>query len=216
MGKAFSLALAAACAVAGVRAEEAPRMVVADGGKPFVDIVTPVKAKGVEKYAAEELKHHMDKAFGCSFVIVTEDSIAGSAHGAHIFVGATAAAGRAGLLGRELTKDERIVKTVGGNLYLLGSDSDVRYEQIGDTGGVMKLGTLYAAYDFLETELGVYWIWPGETGEVIPKRRALVLDRIDRGGVEPLDERFWYGATFRGGEVYGYTKMESVRHFYAE
>lgn len=216
MGKAFALAIAAACAVAGARAEEAPRMVVADGGKPFVDIVTPAKAKGVERYAAEELKHHMDKVFGCSFAIVTEDAIAGSAHGAHIFVGATAAAGRAGIPGRELTKDERIVKTVGGNLYLLGSDSDVRYEQIGDTGGVMKLGTLYAAYDFLETELGVYWIWPGETGEVIPKRRSLVLDRIDRGGVEPLDERFWYGATFRGGEVYGYTKMESVRHFYAE
>ena len=96
MIRAFSLVIAVACAAACASAEEAPRMVVADGGKPFVDIVTPAKAKGVEKYAAEELKHHMDKAFGCSFAIVTEDSIAGSAHGAHIFVGATAAAGRAG------------------------------------------------------------------------------------------------------------------------
>ena len=46
----------------------------------------------------------------------------------------------------------------------------------GNTG----LGTLYAVYDFLEKQ-GCYWVMPGEVGEVIPERKALlpVEDRIE-------------------------------------
>ena len=49
-------------------------------------------------------------------------------------------------------------------LALLGTDSQTP----ADAGG-----TLYATSAFLEDKLGVRYLWPGETGKVVPKRRTI-------------------------------------------
>ena len=156
--------------------------IVAKDGVPQADIVVPAKPLDAERYAADELKHHLDKAFGANFEIVAENACDLARKPYHFFLGATKAAKAAGIPGRELKLDERVVKTSGNGLYLLGRDSDIKYAHIQCSWIVKSVGTLYAVYDFLETELGVKWIWPGETGEVVPKRNALSVGRIDRGG----------------------------------
>ena len=192
---------------------EPASFVVAENGVIQADIVIPADPVGVEKYAAEELKYHLEKAFGSPVRVVTENKFEPSHYPYHFFIGKTKAAAAKSLPGRELTLDERFLRTVGNGFYLLGNDSPVRYDQIGDTGAPMKLGTLYAVYDFLEMEMGVKWIWPGEIGEVIPKCKNLVLKLVDRSGVEPLNERFWYG-TVASGEVTGFSSEKAMHGFY--
>lgn len=207
----FALAFAAFAGCA--KDQKAAAFTAAREGRVMSDIVIPAKANGVERYAAEELKYHLEKAFGLKWEIVGEDRFNPSNHPCHFFVGSTRSAAAKSLPGRRLVRDERVLKTVEGSLYLLGNDSNVRYERIGHHG-TMNLGTIFAVYDFLENEMGVKWIWPGETGEVIPRRRTLAVAAIDRGGVEPLEDRFWYGAHFSGKEGRGFTSMAALENFF--
>ena len=56
------------------------------------------------------------------------------------------------------------VKALDGRLFLAGNQ---------------PRGALYAVYVFLNRQLGVRWLWPGESGEFMPARRAFTLPRID-------------------------------------
>jgi len=197
------------------RAEEKPAFVAAADGRAWADIVLPEKPLPVERYAADELKHHLDKATGLAYEIVNEGTFDPSRRPYHFYVGATKAAAAAGLPGRTLSPDERFLRTVGNGLYLLGRDGGSSLEGILATWCVNHVGTLYAVYDFLETELGVAWIWPGETGEVVPRRPSLGFKTIDRSGIEPLAERFWHGSAPWGDKI-GFSSVAAFERFYRE
>ncbi|MBE6395601.1 MAG: DUF4838 domain-containing protein [Lentisphaerae bacterium] len=188
---------------------------VAEYGKLAADIVLPSQPLAAERYAADELKYHLDKAFGSSAAILTEDALARSKYHNHIFVGATAAAKRAGLPGRPFVADEHIVKTAGNALFLLGYDSDVSYEGVTrDLWRPTLYATVYAVYDFLENEMGVKWIWPGPTGEVIPRRRSLRFSSVNRRSREPLADRIMGSMTWNALWVLGFSTYESARAFF--
>src|SRR5690606_29466601 len=51
---------------------------------------------------------------------------------------------------------------------LLGNDNAI-YPDVSWTG------TYYAVLELVQKELGVRWIWPGESGEVFEKRKTLSL-----------------------------------------
>ena len=72
------------------------------------------------------------------------------------------------------------VKTLGGRLYLAGNQ---------------PRGALYAVYAFLNRQLGVRWLWPGESGEFMPARRQWALPE--------LDFRHTPGYAFRGFHLCG-------------
>ena len=129
--------------------------------------------------------------------VVHEDEVDAVRHPFHIYLGATKAAAAAGLPVGKLADEEHVVKTVGSGLYLLGGDGDTTYDEAVDWKCVAMRGTLYAAYDFLENEMDVRWLWPGETGEVVPKRAALVVGALDRRAQEPLSVRFYYGGGYK-------------------
>lgn len=61
------------------------------------------------------------------------------------------------------TVEQAAVRTLGGRLYLAGNQ---------------PRGALYAVYSFLNRELGVRWLWPGESGEFMPQRRTWTLPDI--------------------------------------
>ncbi|MBQ6915259.1 MAG: DUF4838 domain-containing protein [Kiritimatiellae bacterium] len=188
---------AAACMVVGAVLDGlagAPgRFVVAEGGRPAADVVVPDSPPGMEQIAADELAYHLGKAFGERPAILKEGEIGSSRFARHFFIGATKAAAAAGLTAKPFADDERLVKTAGGNLYLLGGDSPMQAKRADDLMQPAARGTLYAVYDFLESEMGVKWIWPGETGEVVPKRKSLAVGATDRRGREPLEYRFYFG-----------------------
>ena len=190
---------------------------IAEKGRITADIVIPSLSDGIARYAAEELAYHIGKATGEEPQIVCEDKFRPENRPCHIFVGATKSAAAAGLPGRALKPEERMLKTVGNALYLMGGDVPMRYEHVGTTWvGASAWGTLYAIYDFLETEMGVKWIWPGETGEVIPKRKDVAFAAIDRVGIEPLVRREWLMYYSRNDKLTGFTSMEARRKYFRD
>ena len=211
--------VAVAALFLSVRHAFADVSVFAAGGYQ-ADIVLPSEPNGVEKYAAEELAYHFKKAFGAEPEVVREDSFDATKYRCHIYLGATKAATAAGLPVGKLADEEHAVRTVGNGLYLLGGDGDTRYDEVLEVWKAAMRGTLYAVYDFLENEMDVKWLWPGETGEVVPRRSDLAVAAIDRRGREPLELRCFYIHACNPGEAEamklkeGFTSDEAAAAFY--
>ncbi|MES2594898.1 MAG: DUF4838 domain-containing protein [Verrucomicrobiota bacterium] len=59
-------------------------------------------------------------------------------------------------------------------------------------GKQQEYGTVNAVYTFLQDQLGVRWIWPGELGEDVPKNERIVI-------TTPLEHRYHPQILSRGG-----------------
>lgn len=167
-------------------------------------IILPEKATEAERFAAAELKYHVDAATGDESKIVAEGGV--SEDGMPRFhLGDTKAAKRLGLDYAALKPEERILKGVGDDVYLLGG-ADLGITASWPSLCIHSGGTLYAVYEYLEKFIGVKWLWPGKTGEVIPRLKSLPrLDGVDCRGIEPFEERWMAGDFGRPkGDAEGY------------
>ena len=145
---------------AGARAED---LLLADRGAARYTLVQAADAAEPEKTAVRELAEHLKKITGAEFAIVPEER---APRERRIVVG-PGRLSRA-LLGKEtvdaLGPEEFVIRTVKGNLVLAGG---------------RPRGTLYAAYSFLEDDLGCRWLtWWGD--EEIPHRERLAIPELNR------------------------------------
>ena len=127
-----------------------------------VEIVLPQLANAVEQTAAEELAEHWQKATGETPVMVTNAT--GTARW-------TFRLGRAARLDLDgLTKNDAEIRISANEIDIAGIDGDSA-----KMSPNVPSGTLFGMYSFLERELGVHWLWPGELGTICPKRSRVVL-----------------------------------------
>lgn len=149
-------------------------------GEPTAVVVIPDAAFPVVQYAAQEFRYHVQKSTGTTLSMVTEQNRAGSASGS-VFLGSCRETQRAGIRPEALPPNAFVIRCAGGNLFLAGHDSDG--PAFGGYTNKTRAGTLFAVYEFLERQLGVRWLWPGELGEVIPRRRYISVaawDQVER------------------------------------
>ena len=151
-------------------------------------IMLPEKPTGSERFAAQELRYHLEKATGEALTIVFEPKKADA--GRRYFVGRVAALAAVGVDPAAFRAEERLVKGVGNDVCFVGGeipDFDALRARSSDweTYGYAGGGTLYAVYDFLEKDMGVRWLWPGELGEVIPRRAVPALGEEERKALPP-------------------------------
>jgi len=147
-------------------------------GKAVGSIVVPVHPLAVETYAATELQYHIERATGAKLPIVAEGEETGAK--SRVYLGKCAAAANLRLDPSRLPGNSYVVKSAGGDLYIVGRDG--RGEPLNrDT----HEGTLFGVYDILEQDMQVRWLWPGKLGEVIPRRDSLTLAPAE-GIVQPL------------------------------
>jgi len=160
-------------------------------GKAVASIVVPGKALSVETYAAAELQYHVQASTGVKLPIVADDQPDGFS--GHVYLGNVKSAPGAQVDASGLGGNGYVYKTVGGDLYIAGKDT--RGDPLDlDT----RAGTLFGVYSLLEDQMGVRWLWPGQLGEIIPKRKDLALVPRD-GNIEPL---LWF-KEWRNGKVAG-------------
>lgn len=183
-------------------------------------IVLPEKPTVSDEFAAKELKYHLEKATGRMLRIVPE-SREDEGRG-RFYIGNVKALAKAGIDYAAFKPEERLVKGVGDDVFLAGGeipgfDDRLRNIKYVRTYGYAGGGTLYAVYDFLENEMGVKWLWPGELGEVIPEKAIPPMDGVERRGVEPLVKRSLRGS-FEGSRrvsianrMYGWRKPVNAR-----
>ncbi|MFB3829006.1 MAG: DUF4838 domain-containing protein [Bryobacteraceae bacterium] len=158
-----------------------PEITLARDGKAAAAIVVADAASASERSAAGELAAYLRRISGAAFAVrsARENPV-----GARIVVGKGAA---------ELGPEGFHIRTGGGNLYLTGADDD---------------GVEFAVYTFLEKHLGVRWLWPGETGEVVPRRRTIAVGPID----DAQQPDFLWRDRGPGGALWGATSGPTEMH----
>lgn len=176
-------------------ADTAKAVTLVRDGEPTSVIVTANEPGSVQQLAAVELQYHLEKMTGAKVPIVSEGDLRDTG-ATRIYVGQSEALNALGIDTRSLEPETLIVRTVDGALVLAGEDTDGEaslYDEGLDPdlpseaaaaraaamSGPVHSGTLYAVYDFLQDELACRWLWPGPTGEVIPKRRTVEVGALD-------------------------------------
>lgn len=137
-------------------------------------IVIPESACSVVEYAAQELQSYVEKSTGIKMPILPEGKEVSASK--RIYVGATKAACEAGIKTSGLPRDAYHIRITGNVTFLVGGDGP---GDPNDTGLHTPAGTLFAVYDVLDNDLGVRWLWPGQSGEFIPKRDVLEIRERD-------------------------------------
>ena len=141
------------------------------------DIVIAPDASRSTRFAAEELRDFLTNSFCVAEVEITTNANDGVAH---IFVGASEWATRAGFVTNALARDAFMLGADGRNVYIVGRDDatvDTRHSIYSPNTGVWdqlhEHATLFGVYEFLESYVGVRMYFPGELGTIIPKVSAI-------------------------------------------
>jgi uncharacterized protein DUF4838 len=137
-------------------------------GKAKAIIVMPSNPGAVVKYAAKELNYHIKKASGAELPIVSENHLKKSQK-FRVYLG------NCNTTRKQLTSINQLpvnafrIKTTANALFLVGSDGNGTPPDNYST----PMGTLFAVYEWLQMQLGVKWLWPGESGTVVPHMRSI-------------------------------------------
>lgn len=178
-----------------VVAVSASALTLIQDGQPVSVIVTANNPVPVQKLAAEELQYHLKKMTGATVQIVAEKDL-GDLQGVRILVGQSDLLKSKGVDTTQLPRETFIVKTLDGALVLAGEDGgDVNVRKARLDNLRVRTGTLYAVYDFLQDQLGVRWLWPGELGEVIPKAATVTVNDLNIQETPKLFQRYWRQGT---------------------
>lgn len=193
-----SLLLTAPVLSAGTPAAESAMFWLVKDGKPAATIVIAADALKSNRYAAAELQLYVRKISGAELPIVDDSK---QVAGPKVVVGRcklfdAKALGVPDGFTRELTEEGFAIKTTGEMLILAGNDSGPkRGENAKDPfsfGNTYK-GSLFAVYALLE-RLGCRWYYPGEFGEIVPKRKEVFVPQLDLVEKPSFAVRgFWYG-----------------------
>lgn len=146
-----------------------------------IAIVIPDSSNSISAFAASELKKHLDLVFGSDIKIINLSAEKG--YQKKILVGI-----RPEGFERELKPEESVYNIQKNRIFIFGDDavnSKSSDENPGELknkilGEVLNLaynrtGTLFAVYNFLENELGIKWIKPGDDGIFYETYAAVTL-----------------------------------------
>jgi hypothetical protein len=147
-------------------------------GEPQTVIVVADRPVPVVAYAAEELQYHIERATGARLPIMNESDNPEGPRGC-VYLGACRATTEAGVSTAGMAAAGFVIKTMGGDLLLAGDDSD---GPVGSHHACTRHGTLWAVYQFLEQQMGVRWVWPGTSGEIIPAAKDLQVAELEQAG----------------------------------
>jgi len=192
-----SLTLAWAALAPAAPAGEAKLVLVADGQARTAIITAAAEGEAQRRMvetASRVLAAHLRQISGAEVRILAESALgdvridggriavpsgkADAAVEAFILVGEGELTRRLGVTGEGLGHGGMLMKMTGNALILLGPYDGEPY-----CGG-----TVYAAYKFLES-LGCRYLWPGESGKVVPRQRTIAVGPLEVRYTPPLGQR---------------------------
>lgn len=159
-----------------------PLPLVVAGGSAYVIYRDPAGPPSVQR-AASELQRLIKIATGVELPLRDEPVPF------FVSVGDNAASRAAGLTTADLPDDGFRLVTREGNLYLLGKDYP---DDKPPYWGWVSRGTLFAVYEFLERQVGVRWLMPGDVGEDVPHADRLLIPPLDVTVKPDFDLRMVY------------------------
>ena len=156
------------------------------------EIVVAADAPKTVLFAAKEMKHFLDGVLGSDVGIVRRPTAGKRA----VFLGASEWTRDAGLATDGLARDAFRIVANGKGVFIAGRD-----DASTDPEKAMKKtvwaqfyerGTLFGVYEFLERYVGVRLYFPGEMGEIVPRRTEVAVPALDRTFAPAMDVRRSY------------------------
>lgn len=136
-------------------------------GKARSVIVVSAKPSSSEQEAIDELQYHLKRASGVTLQVMDEKAVAAlPADTVRITFAEN----------KTLPQESFQIKTTGNTLVFTGDGND------NDT-------LQWAVDHFLDTQLGVRWLWPGDVGTYVPAHADIPLPQLDYSGRPPLQQR---------------------------
>ncbi len=181
---------------------------VVKDGRATAMIVIADQPTAVARYAADEIVYHVEKATGARLAIASESALPRE-KAACIYIGDTRAARSAGIDVARLAPETSVLRVTDADIYIAGGDAGGDPLEPGTFAG-----TLFGVYEWLERDLNVRWLWPGELGTVVPKANAVRARSVDttfspaffqrnvRGGLTFKGERAELGFTPEAAAAY--------------
>ena len=161
-----------------------------DGKLQFKAVAIPEKPSPAAAQAARELIYHINKMSGDKITVVRDRNAKKGEK--YIFIGTCMQ--NSSLNADRMDVNSGVIDISAESIRIAGKDSSKRITELDNS-----TGTLFAAYEFLEKYLGVRWIWPGKTGEVIPRHKDLRLTE-ERSPVKPVvKSSCWRGTAWLPG-----------------
>ena len=148
-------------------------------GKACTAIITKDNPSLVPAMAAEELQYHIEQATG-AYLYIYPESRKPKGFSGLIYVGKCQATIQAGLTNKKLAMNAFMIKLIGNDLFFYGDDGDTNLPLYRHKMTFSRIGTTSAVYEFLETKLGVRWLWPGPLGEYIPEHKNISVKKWDK------------------------------------
>jgi hypothetical protein len=160
-----------------------------------IEIVIPDTANSIDRFAASEMKKHLDLVFSGDIQITLSSGKKKSSQ--QIFIGI-----KPDKYKNKLNPEEAVYIIRSNKIYLFGNDViDKKYTD--DNPGELKnrinsevldlsnnrTGTLFAVYCFLEKELGIKWIKPGDQGIFFNRMESVSLSEKEASWTPSLIQR---------------------------
>ncbi len=205
-------------------ANEGTDLTLISNGKALCVIVVPDAPSPATEEGAKILSDHLFQISGAKVDIVKESGLEGALIQdgkmvlptrddiqTFILVGEGNFTQRLGVTSKNLGPGGIIIKTSGNALILLGPDENTPSD---------PWGTGYAVTQFLEDYLGIRYLWPGESGKVVPKSQNIQIPALDVEFTPPIrqrhfrsvgyDERAQMGLDYLGLTKDDYFKMREA------
>lgn len=145
-------------------------------GKVNMEIVVPAKAAPTVEYAGKMMAEKFSQSFGAPVPVVSAPTNTKVA----VILGDSAEARKAGLDVKKLSRDGFYIKSAGNNILIAGlDDPKARPEKAFGWALYFERGTLNGVLEFMERFGGMGFFFPGELGEVIPRKKNLAVPRLD-------------------------------------
>ncbi len=190
-------------------AAAAEKLLLVKDNRPNSAIVVPDRHLPAVAYAAAELQYHIKRASGAELPVVKESLAAEQKFPHLIYIGECKATVARELNPRTMIPNSFIIKTLDSNLYIVGFDGS---GQVLGAYNNTRLGTLFGVYEFLEKQLQVKWLWPGELGEVIP-----AVNNISVGDWDQTSEpRYRHNRWRTQDMVEGWSSEEARKRYMTE
>jgi len=202
--------------LAGLTSAWADVTLVSDG-QPKAVIVIADKPTRVARYAAQEVAYHVEKASGAKLEILAEGAVKPDGR-ARVYVGESAAVREAGIDVTKLKAETFVLRVTGKAVFIAGSDGGGEPLESGT-----QAGTMWGVYEWLDRDLGVRWVWPGELGTHVPKAATVMVRRADatispqffqrrlRPGSDFTSEHPALGFTTEGAKKFGHEQAVFLR-----
>lgn len=176
------------------------KITLADKGIALADIIVPEHCFPSTLFAAETLKAYLDKSTGGNFKIIKSKSFQSKPipvrKRTSIFIGDSPwTRAFTGIDFASLPRDAYVIKAINNVIIIAGRD-DMHFSPAKEldkrcsSDHLYEHATLNGVYDFLESFLGIRFIFPVEEFTVIPKHTNLAVPTMDIEEAPDFARRF--------------------------